>query len=163
MRKLVLVSIMLLVIPVAHGAMSAAAGSSADKPQRLNVSVPFEQQREQILTQMGDGETYSEISQQDRQDVRDALNRIGDSLLRTGGVDQLSASDKVKVFNDQELVNTILTRAHEDSRQVCTREKKVGSHRATTQCYTVAERRRMREDSQNEMSKTFRQPILESR
>lgn len=162
MRKLVFVSVLLLAIPAAQAAMVSASGGS-DSPQRLNVSGSFEEQKEKILIDLADGKTYSEISQQDRRDVRDALNRIGDSLQRTNGVDQLSAADKVKVFNDQELVNTILTRAGEDSREVCTREKRVGSHRATTQCYTVAERRRMREESQAELRKNSRSLILDQR
>ena len=32
---------------------------------------------------------------------------------------------------------------------VCTREKKVGSHRATNNCMTVGQRRRAREQSQD--------------
>ena len=147
MRKLFLVSIMLLAIPAAHASISAASGKSSDK-ELLNVTTPFEQQREKILADLGDGETYSEISQNDRAEVRDALTRIGDSIQKAGGVDALSVDDKAKVFNDQELVNTILTKAGEDSRLVCTREKKVGSHRTTTQCMTLAERTRQREQSQ---------------
>ncbi|MFT3667325.1 MAG: hypothetical protein QM795_01735 [Pseudoxanthomonas sp.] len=162
MRKLFLVSAMLLAIPMAQASMSAASGG-ADTTGLLNVSTPFEQQKDKILAELGDGKTYVEITQQERLEVRDALVRISDSLQKAGGVDQLSADDKARVFNDQELINSILTRAGEDSRLVCTREKKVGSHRATTQCQTVAQRRRMREESQNEMSKNFRQPILESR
>ena len=143
--------------------MSAASGADTAATGQLNVSVPFEKQKEKILADLAEGKVYAEISQTDRIEVRNALNRIGDSLQRAGGVDQLSSDDKVKVINDQELVNTILTRAGEDSRLVCTREKKVGSHRVTTQCQTVAQRRRMREESQQELGKNFRQPILKSR
>jgi len=148
MRKLFMVSVMLLAsIPAAHATISAASSKSAEK-EFLNVSSPFEQQREKILTDLADGETYAEISQKDRAEVRDALTRISDSLQKAGGVDAMSDADKAKVFNDQELVNAILTRAGDDSRLVCTREKKVGSHRTTTQCMTVAERTRQREQSQ---------------
>ena len=163
MRKLLLVSVMLLAVPAAEASMSAASGADTAARGQLNVSVPFEKQKEKILADLAEGKVYAEISQTDRIEVRNALNRIGDSLQRAGGVDQLSSDDKVKVINDQELVNTILTRAGEDSRLVCTREKKVGSHRVTTQCQTVAQRRRMREESQQEVGKNFRQPILESR
>ena len=162
MRKLLLVSVMLLAVPAAEASMSAA-GADTTATGQLNVSVPFEKQKEKILADLAEGKAYAEISQTDRIEVRNALNRIGDSLQRAGGVDQLSSDDKVRVINDQELVNTILTRAGEDSRLVCTREKKVGSHRATTQCHTVAQRRRMREESQQELGKNFRQPILKSR
>ena len=161
MRQLLLVSLLMFALPGAHATMSAADRGKAE--HTLDVSVPFEQQKQKILTDMSDGETYAEMSQRDRQDVRDALTRIGDLLQAAGGVDQLSEDRKAKVFNDQEIINTILTRAGEDSRQVCKRERRVGSHRTTSQCYTVAERRRMREESSDELGKNFRQPILEQR
>ena len=41
--------------------------------------------------------------------------------------------------------------AREDSRLVCTREKQIGSLRSVSKCATVAERRRAREASQQEM------------
>ena len=157
MRKLFLVSVMLLAsIPAAHATISAASGKSTDK-EFLNVSSPFEQQREKILIDLSDSETYAEISEKDRAEVRNALTRISDALRQAGGsVDQLSADSKTKVFNDQELINTILTSAREDSRMVCTREKKVGSHRTTSICKTVAERRRDMEESQGALRRNMR-------
>ncbi|UOV06523.1 hypothetical protein MUU77_15040 [Pseudoxanthomonas sp. F37] len=156
MRKLFVVSLMLLAIPVAQASMNAASGGASDAPQQLNVTVPFERQKEKIIADLGNGETYAEIKPEEQVEVRNALTRISDALQKAGGVDQLSAEDKAKVFNDQELVNTILTRAHEDSRLVCTREKKVGSHRITNTCKTVAERRRDREESQGALRRNMR-------
>ena len=69
---------------------------------------------------------------------------------------ELPERTRLEVFNEQELVNTLLTEAREDSRQVCTREKKVGSHRTTTMCKTVAERRRDMEQSQGALRTNMR-------
>ncbi|KAG1247008.1 hypothetical protein G6F68_014392 [Rhizopus microsporus] len=49
------------------------------------------------------------------------------------------------VFNDQERVNTLLARAHDDSRQVCQYTRTTGSNMPKSRCMTVAERRRIEE------------------
>lgn len=50
-----------------------------------------------------------------------------------------------EVFNDQERINTLLTRAHEDSRQICQHTRSTGSNMPKSRCLTVAERRRIEE------------------
>ena len=64
-------------------------------------------------------------------------------------LDELSEDAKVQAFNDQQEINALLTRALTDSRMVCEREQKVGSHRRTTSCMTVAARRRARDAAQD--------------
>ncbi|SDQ38991.1 hypothetical protein SAMN05428982_0929 [Pseudoxanthomonas sp. CF385] len=135
---------------LALAAVTASAKIDSDgAPTKVNLSGSFEEQRVAILKDLDGGKVYSEISAKERGDVKDALNRISGVLQAPSGVQGLNEEQKAKVFNDQELVNAILTRAGEDSRLVCTREKVVGSHRPTTQCFTVAERRRMRESDQD--------------
>ena len=135
---------------LALAAVTASAKIDSDgAPTKVNLSGSFEEQRVAILKDLDGGKVYSEISAKERGDVKDALNRISGVLQAPNGVQGLNEEQKTKVFNDQELVNAILTRAGEDSRLVCTREKVVGSHRPTTQCFTVAERRRMRESDQD--------------
>ena len=59
--------------------------------------------------------------------------------------------NSLELFNQQEIVNTLLTRAAADSRQVCERIEKTGSHRKTTVCRTVAERERRRRYDQDRL------------
>ena len=143
----------------------AASTASADAKKdavALELNTSFTQQKEQIERELGDGETYAEISSQDRATVREALNRIADTLERVGGVEGLNAQQKADVFNDQERINTLLTKALEDSRLVCRRERKVGSHRMITECMTVAERRQAYESAQKAM-RDVKVPTLEAR
>ena len=44
-----------------------------------------------------------------------------------------------------ERINTLLTRAHEDSRQICQHTRSTGSNMPKSRCLTVAERRRIEE------------------
>jgi len=50
-----------------------------------------------------------------------------------------------EVFNDQERINTILIRAHADSRLVCQHTRTTGSNMPKSRCLSVAERRRIEE------------------
>src|SRR3546814_12843539 len=65
--------------------------------------------------------------------------------------DVCSSDLKVAVFTDQELINNILTEAGENSRLVCKRVKRTGSHMSSNQCMTVAARDRAREHAQEQL------------
>ena len=155
MYKLLMLSVLALA-PLAANANIQSQGDTFSPEKGLDLSSSFAAQRDAIVTALGDGKTYAEISANDRQRVTASLNRISGLLGDAQSVDQLPQATKVEVFNEQELINTVLTQAREDSRLVCTREKKVGSHRTTNTCKTVAERRRDQEESQNALRRNMR-------
>ncbi len=144
MRSIVLASILFFGVAVSVHAESRGLDATSD----------FEAQKQQIEQALQDGKLYSEIAPVDREAVRGALARITALLSKAGDVSHLDAEQKIAVFNDQERINTILSKAASDSRLVCKREVKTGSHRATTQCMTVAERERAREHAQDELRNT---------
>ncbi len=116
------------------------------KSAQLDAKAPFGEQRQSIEAALAAGKVYSEISPQDRSTVMAALARMGQKLGENGVAASLGESDKVQVFNDQELVNTLLTQAQADSRLICRRERVVGSNLPQNVCQTVAERREAREN-----------------
>lgn len=134
----------------------ALAASAHGKEPVLQPGKPLLAQIEQIEKQLNDGETYSELSSADRARVRETLSRLrGASEKYDRGVG-MPESVQTEVFNDQEVVNTLLTQAREDSRLICRREKAIGSNRTTTQCSTVAERARQREAADRDMARAQR-------
>ena len=141
-------------ILIAAFMLLAGSAAAADTGTRLDLDDGFASQRDGILKELGDGKTYSEIEATDREKVKAALARIATVLDQAGGVDQFTEQQKVDVFNDQELVNNILTKAGEDSRLVCKRVKKTGSHMTSNQCMTVAARNRAMEHAQDELRRT---------
>lgn len=141
MYKVLLFAFLVLVV---------GATAAEDRDTRVDVNGEFAVQRQKIVTALDDGKSYSEINKAEREKVLGALARIGTALQHAGSIEGLSKEQRVAVFNDQELVNAILTRAGEDSRLVCKRTMATGSHRTTTQCMTVAEANRLRERSQEE-------------
>ncbi|WP_064538761.1 hypothetical protein [Xanthomonas graminis] len=133
-------------------ACNAVAAPKGEAP--VNVKKTFAQQLSTIRQQLDDGETYSELSAEDRSKVEAALSRMATALNSHPHVDTLRKQDKVMLFNDQETVNTLLSKASSDSRLICRREAVIGSLRTTTQCKTVAERRRDNEDAPELMRRT---------
>ena len=161
MYRLVSVAVLLAVSALAQASISQ--GSSGKSKPELDVQTSaFAEQKRDIITKLADGKTYSEISAQDRGAVTAALDRIEVKLGGVGGVENLTMEQKVEVFNDQEVVNNLLTKARKDSRLVCKRETTVSSRLPTTQCLTVAERKRVYEEAQN-MIRGAKIPMLEQR
>lgn len=146
MYKVLLCSLLVMVAFCAEAKIQSD-GQVFSPEKGLDLSASFEAQRNAILVALRDGKTYVEISPADMNQVRESLDRISVLLDGKGGVGELQESAKVEVFNRQEQINTLLTQAHQDSRLVCKREKQTGSNRPTNTCLTVAERRRIREDS----------------
>ncbi|MBB1060133.1 hypothetical protein [Marilutibacter spongiae] len=105
----------------------------------------FAAQRAAIARDLADGETYAELSAAARAEVVASLDAMQALLGQSGSVDAMPPQLRVELFNAQEKVNTLLTQAAEDSRRVCTRERRVGSNFVVSSCQTVAERRRQQE------------------
>jgi len=131
-------------------ATSARAGDNAPKLAASD-SAGFEAQSLVIRRDLEQGKLYSELDARQRNEVLAALDRIHTALEAKGNIAAMSEDAKLRVFNDQELVNAMLTKGREDSRLLCSRETPVGSHRPVTSCETVAERRRNRDRSQDTM------------
>ncbi len=137
--------------------LAAAPLALANNPVAVDAG-DFAAQRAGIEKGLADGKTYAEIASTDISKVRDSLNRMG-SMLEGGKRPEALPDDlRVALYNDQELVNTILTQAAADSRVVCTREVVTGSHRKVTTCATVAERARRRQQDQDALRKEQRAP-----
>ncbi len=132
-----------------------AAGVAQAKPKGdepvFEPGKPLIEQVQRIEKQLNDGETYSEIEPAQRSEVRAALSRLRSIAEQYPAGASVPETVKVDQFNEQDRVNVILTKAREDSRQVCTREKTVGSNFATTRCMTVAQRQRAKDSGQKLM------------
>ncbi|MCK7595585.1 hypothetical protein [Pseudomarimonas salicorniae] len=140
--------------------LGAANASAASRHKDVTFSpAGFSEQRGRLIESLN-GKLYHEIGDEAKQEVLDALDRMSARLSGVSSIDQLSEPDKVAVFNDQELINTLLSDAAADSRLVCTREKTLGSNMRSNTCLTVAERRRRQEQSQEQMRRLQRPSAL---
>jgi len=162
MRKVAYAVAALLIVV---SATASAASQMKPTAGPLDVSRPADVVASQISAIRADlakGEDYSEISADNRAKVSNAMTRI-ERTIETRGSTELSADEQVTVFNDQEVVNTVLTSAKDDSRMVCQRVRAVGSNMVTSQCMTVAQRREMRRNSERNMNDVQRSRPLPER
>ncbi len=131
------------------GAVNAKATDNKQVVQ-MDQGTPVSEQIQRVERALS-SEQYSEVSMEDKSVVRRSLDRI---RLQMGDLDQIEALSphaKVEVFNEQERINTILTRAHADSRMTCRRERITGSNFPQNVCMTVAQRRKAEEDGREMM------------
>ncbi|HEU0306889.1 MAG TPA: hypothetical protein VFR30_07970, partial [Lysobacter sp.] len=80
--------------------------------------------------------------------LRDAQDKVFELLKGVTDPDQLSPAQQAELFNALETVKAVIARNDAD-RQVCWREKKLGSHRIETRCATVAERAQIRQGARD--------------
>ena len=125
--------------------LSSVGVQAADVPMAEVRANGFEEQRAAIIAGFASGERYSEIEDEQRAEVMGALDRMQDLLGPSTSIDQLKPEVKVAIYNDQEIINTILTKAQAASREVCKRHRTVNSRLKTSECHTVAEWERRRE------------------
>ena len=131
----------------------AALAARNSPPAELVKADPigFAEQRAAVEGEMKAGGRFAEISDKDRAAVAEAFDRMAAVLEGKQSMDDLRQDDRVALINDQELVNVLLTKAKADSRMVCKRERRVGSHRLTSTCRTAAEWKRASEQSREDL------------
>lgn len=151
MKHLAVLVIGLASVTSAHALVNAA--SSEHSPVSIDVKSGIAEQLRGVEAVIG-SEHYSELAAEDIKAVRDALGRIRNHVGNHPSVEGLAPDIRTAVFNDQELVNTIMARAHADSRMVCERVRTIGSNRREQVCITAGQRRQMREDSEKVMRDT---------
>jgi len=131
-------------------AQASADGKGRDAAVAITADAPVAEQLANVERALG-SEAYSEISMEDKSRVQAAVTRIRNRMGERERIDQLPAQQRTEIFNDQEVVNTIMTRAKADSRMVCRRERATGSNMNKSVCMTVAQRREAMERAKNLM------------
>ncbi len=136
-----------------------AQGKPSKDPVQMGGAKPVSEQIREVELAMSSDE-YSELTLQDKSTVKASLSQIQSEIGDHERVDQLPPQKQVAIFNEQEKVNTILTRSHADSRVVCRREKTVGSNFPNNVCMTVAQRRDALEAARKNMRDANRSQLI---
>ncbi|MGF6418005.1 hypothetical protein ABH900_001476 [Stenotrophomonas sp. AN71] len=137
-------------------ALAATVQAKSEKSDvRFDANAPVADQIRSVESAIN-ADDYSEIGLEDKSRVQQALGRIKIKMGDHERVEQLSPHDRTEIFNDQEVINTIMTRARADSRMVCRRERSTGSNMPQSVCLTVAQRRRAQEDSRKALNDSQR-------
>jgi hypothetical protein len=112
--------------------------------EAVQLSIPagnLEVQQNLIQTKMA-GVEYSEMSADNRKQINTELEAIVSGSI-TGET----------AMKAQKNINELLVKAFSDSKLVCSREKKTGSHMLTRTCMTAAAKKRQHDKTQEDLSK----------
>ena len=123
----------------------SASAAFASETSKLTALEQFEEQKTLILLDIKDHVIYSEIEYSDLKLVRGTLDTMSRLLANAGNLEAMTTDQRADLFNQQELVNTILTMAENDSRRVCRRRGTLGTNFKTTTCETIKQRRERQE------------------
>jgi hypothetical protein len=118
-------------------ALTGIAGAHdryGEKPLDANTADSFQASAASVRSEMRPGGRYAFVSTAERARIDAALADIDKVYAGHGGLDGQDA--KVRVFNDQELVNAILERRGE--RTICSNSVATGSLVRVTKCATYA-------------------------
>lgn len=122
-----------IVLSIAFSGVAGANESYGDKPLDANTAQTFQTSADSVRREMQPGGRYAFVNPAERAKIDAALSDI-DKVYSTGRMDQ---DTKVRVFNDQELVNSILEQR--GNRLVCAHEVSTGSLVRVTKCHTYAQ------------------------
>jgi hypothetical protein len=117
-------------------ALSGVAGANEpydEKPLDANTAQTFQTSAASVRSELRPGGRYAFVNPAERAQIDAALSDI-DMVYSTGLMGQ---DAKVRVFNDQELVNSILEQRGD--RLVCANEVSTGSLVRETKCHTIAQ------------------------
>jgi hypothetical protein len=92
---------------------------------------------------------FEALSRSERSELTAAQAEIRAALAGKQSMSDLDDAGKLVVFNAHEKVVALVNKA-EDERLVCVQKKRLGSHRHTLECRTVAQIREERESARGE-------------
>ena len=115
--------------------------SSPTQLSEIDLAKRFADERRRIDEELDPEGRYGGLSEQEKDEVRNALSKAHEEIGQRGRVSDLSPADQVEVFNALERVNTVLAGAPAGKRKICERVLRVGSKIPETVCYTEAELR----------------------
>lgn len=126
-----------------------------EKAFNADTAEKFQATADDVRKEMESGGRYQYVKPDERKTIDKALTEMQALFTQNGSVEAMNQGDKVKLFNNQEIVNSILTRRDGD-RVICKDEPKLGSHVRTTSCHTYAQEEEARRGSHDVMDEWTR-------
>ena len=134
---------------------AAAKENYHEKTFNADTREKFQAVADEVRKEMEPGGRYENVKAKERATIEQSLAEMDALFAASGGVEHMKQDDKVKLFNDQEVVNSILTRRDRD-RVICEDKPKLGSHVRTTSCHTYGQAEDARRGSKDQMDEWTR-------
>jgi len=105
---------------------------------------------ESVRKGMEDGGRYEYVKPEERTKVDQKLTEMGALFDKDGSVQAMNEDTKVKLFNAQEVVNSILTLRDRD-RVICKKQAPIGSHIPIVSCHTYGQEQDAHDQTRNQL------------
>jgi hypothetical protein len=155
MRASTFLNATLVTISLVLAAPAAAKENYHEKTFNADTREKFQAVADDVRKEMEPGGRYEYVKAKERATIEQSLAEMDALFTASGGVEKMKQDDKVKLFNDQEVVNSILTRRDKD-RVICEDKPKLGSHVRTTGCHTYGQEEDARRGSKDQMDEWTR-------
>jgi hypothetical protein len=103
-----------------------------------------------VRKEMVPGGRYEYVKPDERKTIDLKLTEIEALFGQNDSVESMTQDTKVKLFNAQEVVNSILTHRDRD-RVICKSEPPLGSHIPVTSCHTYGQEEQARRETRNQL------------
>ena len=142
-------------------AIAPATALALEESEVIIDGQAFMERKAEIERDLEQGERYAHLDPADERRIRSALARLAARLDGVQTLEDIPRNQRAKVFNDQEMINTLLTEADAFRQMVCKRESAAGTHFKQTRCKTEAEWAQLQEAGQESRRRMGRlQPSL---
>jgi hypothetical protein len=91
-----------------------------------------------VREQIKPGGRYEYVNDKERFTINQKLDDMGALFASHESVATMSQENKIQLYNDQESINSILTK-RDGERVICKKEAPIGSHIPVTTCHTYAQ------------------------
>ncbi len=150
--------IIMILVAIAAGALLLPTVASAAKVQtpqvQADTKAKFETAAAEVRKQMVPGGRFQFLTKEEFAKVNTSLDSIGALFAKYGAVANMDQVIKVALFNDQEVVNSILAQ-RDDLRLICKPKTSMGTRIPVTECRTYGDIQRARADTHNYMDKFY--------
>lgn len=134
---------------------TVASSAGVNTPQvQADTKAKFETAAAAVRKEMVPGGRFEFVTREEFAKVNTSLDAIGTLFDKYGTVANMDQVVKVTLFNDQEVVNSILTQ-RDDLRLICKPKRTTGTRIPVTDCHTYGDIQRARADTHNFMDKFF--------
>jgi len=146
MKRFVLMSL----VALAAASSIAAKENYKEQAVKADTKEAFTDVATTVRKEMEDGGRYEYVKPKEREQVEQNLNLMGTLFDKYGTVQAMSEDTKVKLFNAQEVVNSILTLRDRD-RVICKKDAPLGSHIPVVSCHTYGQAEDARRGTQRQL------------
>ena len=126
-----------------------------EKQVNADTKEAFADISQNVRREMDHGGKYEFVPPDERVKIDKSFGEMNALFDQYGSVSAMNQDAKVKLFNDQEVVNSILTRRDKD-RVICEDKPKLGSHVRSTNCHTYGQQEDARRGSKEQMDEWTR-------